>query len=51
MNLFYKRLILVSILAILILQLYGCGETIQGIGKDVTRMGKGVKTIFIRDEE
>ncbi len=27
----------------------GCGETVSGIGKDAGRIGKGVKTIFIRD--
>jgi predicted small secreted protein len=35
----------------LLLQLCGCGETLHGIGKDAQRMGKGVKTIFIRDTE
>lgn len=27
--------------------LTGCGETIRGAGKDVTRVGRGVKTIFV----
>lgn len=51
MKLFFGRLIFVVFLALIIFQLSGCGETFQGIGKDVTRMGKGVKTIFIRDGE
>lgn len=29
--------------------LAGCGETISGVGKDAGRIGKGVKTIFIKD--
>ena len=29
--------------------LAGCGETISGVGKDASRIGKGVKTIFVRD--
>jgi predicted small secreted protein len=28
--------------------LYGCGETVSGIGKDVNRMGQGVSTFFFR---
>jgi len=51
MNLFYKRLILAAFVSMLVLQLSGCGETVQGISKDAKRMGKGVKTIFIRDSE
>lgn len=51
MGLFYRRLILVALLTILVLQLSGCGETLQGLGKDTTRMGKGIRTIFIRDSE
>lgn len=51
MNLFYKKLALGALLAIVLLQLSGCGETVHGIGEDVQRMGKGVKTIFIRDSE
>lgn len=29
--------------------LAGCGETIGGVGKDVSRIGKGIKTIFVKD--
>ena len=51
MNLFCKKLFLAAFAVMLILQLAGCGETFHGIGKDAKRMGKGVKTIFIRDNE
>ena len=27
--------------------LIGCGETVRGVGKDVNRIGYGVKTIFV----
>ena len=46
-----KKIILLALLGILVLQLVGCGETVQGIKKDAQRMGKGVRTIFIRDSE
>jgi len=51
MSLFFRKLIFAGVLAALVIQLTGCGETFQGIGKDVHRVGKGVKTIFIRDGE
>ena len=51
MKLFYMKMVLVVFLVMVIFQLSGCGETLQGIGKDTTRMGKGIKTIFIRDGE
>ncbi len=51
MNLFCKKIILVMFIAMLVLPLSGCGETVHGVSKDVKRMGKGVKTIFIRDSE
>ena len=51
MNLFCKKLIFLILLFILVLQLSGCGETFHGVSKDAQRMGKGVKTIFIRDSE
>lgn len=37
------------ILVIFCITLVGCGETISGVGKDASRIGKGVKTIFIKD--
>ncbi|MDP3920320.1 MAG: hypothetical protein Q8R76_05895 [Candidatus Omnitrophota bacterium] len=27
----------------------GCGETVRGIGRDASRIGHGVKTVFISD--
>ena len=51
MNLFCKKLIFSILLCILVLQISGCGETFHGAGKDIQRVGKGVKTIFIRDND
>jgi len=27
----------------------GCGETVRGLGRDMNRVGRGVKTIFVSD--
>lgn len=43
------KFLLVGIVLLLMAHLAGCGETITGIGKDVKRVGQGVKTIFFRD--
>ena len=51
MNLFCKRFILIVFLTVVILQLSGCGETFHGVGKDLNRVGKGIKTIFTREGE
>ena len=51
MNLFFRKLVLAVFVTMLALQLAGCGETLQGVSKDAQRMGKGVKTIFVRDGE
>ena len=51
MRLFHKELILIISVIMVALELSGCGETFHGIGKDIKRVGKGVKTIFIRDNE
>jgi len=51
MDLFLKRSIMIVFLMVVLLQLSGCGETFHGVGKDWGRVGKGVKTIFIRDSE
>ncbi len=40
---------LITALLLLMAHLTGCGETIAGIGKDIKRVGHGVKTIFFRD--
>lgn len=44
-----KTLALVLSLAVLTVFLVGCGETVNGIGKDMSRVGHGVKMIFIRE--
>ncbi len=36
-------------LLLVVVCLQGCGETLRGIGKDVHRMGRGVKMIFVSD--
>jgi len=28
----------------------GCGSTVRGVGKDISRVGRGVKMIFISEE-
>jgi len=45
----YIRLMIMLSLAFFCAGLSGCGETFQGVKKDATRMGRGVRTIFIRD--
>lgn len=44
----YALVIVVVLLSSLVMA--GCGETISGVGKDAGRIGKGVKTIFVRGE-
>ena len=34
----------------IVIFLCGCGSTVRGIGKDFSRVGRGVKTIFVGDE-
>ena len=45
----YIALVLALVFVSLIVT--ACGETFNGAGKDIKRVGKGVKTIFVRDEE
>jgi predicted small secreted protein len=45
-----KHMAVILILLLISIFLVGCGETFSGIGKDSQRIGKGVKTIFIRGE-
>jgi len=46
-----KRIASLLLAAIIIsLLTTSCGETVSGITKDTRRIGKGVKTIFVRDE-
>jgi predicted small secreted protein len=45
-----KKMLAILLLAAFSVCLLGCGETVHGIGKDASRIGKGVKTIFIREQ-
>ena len=51
MSSYLKKLTIAVFMFIVLLQLSGCGETLHGVGKDWGRMGRGVKTIFVRDSE
>jgi predicted small secreted protein len=44
-----KRMFIGIILICLVAVCSGCGETFSGIGRDASRIGRGAKTIFIRD--
>jgi len=46
-----RAAVIVLLLVLLSLTATGCGETFNGISKDAQRVGKGVKTIFVRDAE
>jgi len=46
-----KKILLSVVLIAFTLSLVGCGETLNGAVRDVRRMGKGIKTIFVRDAE
>lgn len=48
-NGFVKIFAFLIVLVFICISTIGCGETFSGAGKDVRRMGKGVKTIFVRD--
>jgi predicted small secreted protein len=50
MKLIHKFFFIGAVL-LLMAQLSGCGETIAGIGKDIKRVGKGVETIFFRENK
>ncbi|MDD5174313.1 MAG: entericidin EcnAB [Candidatus Omnitrophota bacterium] len=43
-----KRLVLFALLLTVCAVMFGCGETVSGVGKDVNRMGRGVNTFFFR---
>ena len=45
-----KNVIIVILMFVICSALAGCGETISGVGKDVDRMGKGINTLFSRQE-
>ncbi len=43
-----KRLVLFVLLLAVCAALFGCGETVSGVGKDANRMGRGVNTFLFR---
>jgi predicted small secreted protein len=43
-----KKVILFLILGYITCALFGCGETVSGVGKDVNRMGRGINTFLFR---
>lgn len=43
-----NRLVLFVLLLSVCACLFGCGETVSGVGKDVNRMGRGINTFFFR---
>jgi len=42
-----RFLCVVVIISSVLLQ--GCGETVRGVGRDFSRVGRGIKTIFSSD--
>jgi len=46
-----KIVVPVLVLISISLIMAGCGETFSGMSKDAQRVGKGIKTIFVRDGE
>jgi len=46
-----KVVLLTMLVAFVSLLASGCGETMTGLTKDVKRQAKGVKTIFVRDDQ
>jgi predicted small secreted protein len=43
-----KKAVFTLLLIAVCVILYGCGETVSGVGKDVNRMGRGISTFFFR---
>ena len=44
-----KRFVQATSLALLVVFLAGCGETVNGMVKDTRRIGSGVHKVFVRD--
>ncbi len=44
-----KAISIIALLMVISFLSAGCGETVNGAIKDTKRMGKGVKTIFVRE--
>ena len=46
-----KKYVGLSLLLVLVaLVVTGCGETIGGISKDIQRVKRGIKTVFVRGD-
>lgn len=43
-----RAIIFLFLILSLSVALFGCGETVSGIGKDANRMGRGINTFFFR---
>jgi len=46
---FIQKCLILVILVVFCSGIIGCGESFSGAGKDVRRVGKGIKTIFVKD--
>ena len=44
-----KTVFVIFILSACVLGFSGCGETVRGAGRDLTRIGRGIKTVFVAD--
>ncbi len=45
-----KKVSFVALLLFVVIVLQGCGETFSGVGRDFNRIGRGVKTVFVKGE-
>lgn len=45
-----RYIVLALVLAFTSIIMAGCGETINGMSKDIRRISKGVKTVFVRND-
>ena len=44
-----KQFVYLCLFLSVIVFVSGCGETIRGMGRDLTRVGRGIKTVFVSD--
>jgi len=45
-----KKIVWAILVVNILILCAGCGETVDGMGKDAHRIGKGMKTVFVADE-
>ena len=45
----FRKCLILALLTLFCISMIGCGETFYGAGKDIRRVGHGIKTIFVRD--